>query len=104
MNHRGTKLVHLENRRRTSELLFSFWRVHTLEQKPWFGIQHLTGEPEPRSFQSAETFTRGYVPSTVTGSEILKNSPNHPDIAGLDALSNVVEETLALLWRDTSLR
>ena len=67
----GVRLNRVEKKRRTCEWLCRLPRVHVLEQNSCFGIQHLTGEPEPRSFQSTEAFAGRNAPASVTSGEVL---------------------------------
>jgi hypothetical protein len=77
--------------------------IHILKQQSRVNIQRLTGEPEARSLQSTQSLSWCNVTAAVAGCKVLQDGPNHPDIASLYALSDVVEEALTLLWGNATL-
>ena len=76
----------------------------TCEQSSRRRVQRLARKSEARSLQSAQTLSRRHVAATVAGCEVLEDGPDHPDVASLDALADVIQEALAFLGCDATLR
>src|SRR5690242_8435331 len=83
--------------------IYTLLTSHVCKKQSRRGVWHLTGEPKARSLQPAKTLSRGHIATAVTSGEILKDSPYHSNIAGLNALSNIVQEALALLGCNATL-
>jgi hypothetical protein len=84
-------------------LLLDPARADIAKQKTRLSIQRLTRKSGSRGLQPAQPYSWRHVAPAVSSCKVLQDGPNHPDVASLDVLPNVVEEALALLGRDAAL-
>ncbi len=83
--------------------MYNLYASRVREKGSRRGIGHLTREPEARGLQPAQTLSRCHVATAVAGREVLEDGPDHPHIASLDALADIVQEAFAFLRSDAAL-